>query len=47
MIDLFANIQRHTLSVADRRPTVFVTELSPVQRQILKLLKIPITTYGQ
>ena len=47
MIDLFANIQRHTLSVAGRTPTVFVTELSPLQRQILKLLNIPTTTYGQ
>ncbi len=47
VIDLFANVQRHTLSVGRQPPTVFVTELSPLQRQILKLLNIPTTTYGR
>jgi transposase len=47
VIDLFANVQRHTLSTAGRSPTVFVTNLSPVQRQILKLLKVPLTNYGR
>jgi transposase len=47
LIDLFEGIQRHTLLSARRRPSIFVTDLSPRQRRILKLLDIPRTTYGQ
>jgi transposase len=47
LIDLLEGIQRHTLLSAKRRPTAFVTDLSPRQRRILKLLDIPRTTYGQ
>ena len=46
MIDLFDDIQRHTLHTEGRAPTVFVTELSDLQRRILKLLGIPATEYG-
>jgi transposase len=46
LIDLFEGIQRHTLLSARRRPRAFVTDLSPLQRRILKLLAQPRTTYG-
>jgi len=46
LIDLFENVQRHTLLSAKRRPKAFVTDLSPLQRRILKLLGQPRTTYG-
>jgi transposase len=45
VIDLFADIHRHTLRGEDKDPTVFVTELSSLQRRILKLLGIPATKY--
>ena len=46
LIDLFDPIQRHELHQPGGRPTVFVTELSPVHRRILRLLNIPAATYG-
>jgi len=46
LIDLFEPIQRHELHQPGGRPTVFVTELSPVHRRILRLLNIPAATYG-
>jgi transposase len=46
VIDLFDDIQRHTLHPEGRAPTVFVTELSDLQRRILRLLGIPATEYG-
>lgn len=46
LIDLFEGIQRHTLLSARRRPRAFVTDLSRLQRRILKLLGQPRTTYG-
>ena len=45
VIDLFADIHRHTLHEKGKDPTVFVTELSTLQRRILKLLGIPIAKY--
>ena len=45
VIDLFADIQRHTLHSDGQAPTVFVTELSALQRRILKLLGVPTTKY--
>ncbi len=45
VIDLFADIHRHTLHSDDEAPTVFVTELSALQRRILKLLGVPTTKY--
>jgi transposase len=46
LIDVFQDIQRHMLLAARRRPRTFVSNLSPLQRRILKLLAIPRTTYG-
>ena len=45
VIDLFDDIYRHTLSDDSHAPTVFVTELSDLQRRILKLLGVPPTAY--
>jgi transposase len=46
VFDLFDNIQRHTLHLPGQPPMMLVTELSPAQRKILKLLGIPPETYG-
>ena len=46
LIDLFEPVQRHTLLSGRRKPRAFVTDLSRLQRQILKLLGVPKTTYG-
>jgi transposase len=45
VIDLFDDIQRHTLHSDEEAPTVFVTELSTLQRRILKLLGVPAAKY--
>jgi transposase len=45
IIDIFEPIQRHTLTTGTRSET-FVTELSPLQRQILKLLGMSPKDYG-
>jgi len=45
VIDLFDDIYRHTLPSPHGAPLVFVTELSKLQRRILKLLRIPMTHY--
>ena len=45
LIDLFDDIQRHTLDANGHTPTVFVTELSALQRRILKLLGFPASNY--
>jgi transposase len=45
VIDLFNDIHRHMLHSDDEAPTVFVTELSALQRRILKLLGVPATEY--
>ena len=45
-IDVFENIQRHTLQRRGAKDEVIVTDLSPLQRQLLKLLKIAPTHYG-
>ena len=38
LIDLFEDVQRHSLRVGKRPPVVFTTELSQLQRRILRLL---------
>jgi transposase len=38
LIDLFDEVQRHTLQVGRRPPVVFTTELSRLQRRLLRLL---------
>jgi transposase len=45
VIDLFDDVYRHTLRDDSQVPTVFVTELSDLQRRILKLLGVPPTEY--
>ena len=47
LIDLFEPAQRHTLTVRGHDSTTFVTELTALQRRILKLLGIPANPYGQ
>lgn len=47
VLDLFDNVQRHTLTIGEQPPAELVTELSPLQRKILKLLKIPSQEYGR
>ena len=46
LIDLFDNVQRHVLRSSDQTRTVLVTELSRVQRRILRLLGVPRDQYG-
>jgi transposase len=46
VFDAFEPIQRHLLNRSDGGEETLATELSPLQRQILKLLKIPAATYG-
>ena len=48
VIDLFANIQRHELRTSDVGQSVtFVTELSDLQRKVLRLLGVPLDGYGK
>ena len=41
VIDLFEDVQRHTLSAGQPPSTVFTTELTKLQRRILRLLGMP------
>ena len=47
VFDLFDNVQRHTLSIEGQSPTELVTEFSPLQRKLLKLLRLPHQEYGR
>jgi len=47
LIDLFDPIQRHEIQQASEATTVVVTELTVLQRQLLQLLHIPASDYGQ
>lgn len=38
VIDLFEEVQRHELRAADQPPVSFTTELTPLQRKVLRLL---------
>lgn len=46
ILDLFDNIQRHELREPKRTPEIMVTELSPIQRKMLKLLGVSPRSYG-
>lgn len=46
VLDLFDPIQRHTLTHTQSPSAVMVTDLSPVQRQLLRLLGMPAKNYG-
>ena len=45
LLDIFEIVQRHTLVANDEQPDVLVTELSDLQRKLLKLLGLPATDY--
>ncbi len=47
LIDVFEIVQRHTLRSHDGQTEVLVTELSDLQRKLLKLLGIPSSDYGR
>ena len=46
LLDLFDPIQRHEIHQPGKAPTVIVTELTPLQRRLLRLLRIPASSYG-
>lgn len=46
VIDLFESVQRHTLTHHRRSPEVMVTELTRLQRRLLKLLALSAEDYG-
>jgi transposase len=46
IVDLFDGIQRHELSLPNREPEVMLTQLSPLQKNILKLLRVATASYG-
>jgi len=41
VIDLFEDVQRHELATEGRTAVVFLTDLTGLQRKILRLLGIP------
>lgn len=45
VIDLFESVQRHTLETSAGETTTAVTELTPLQRQVLRLLGVPVSAY--
>ena len=46
VIEVFEPIQRHLLMVGDNEPECLVTELTPLQRQIIKLVGLSPAEYG-
>ena len=46
LLDLFDGVQCHELTLPGHEPEVMVTELSPLQKQVLKLLGISDKSYG-
>ncbi len=46
LIDLFDSIQRHEIHQPGQEPTITVTQLTPLQRQLLQLLGISDKDYG-
>jgi len=47
LIDLFESVQRHTLTQARRPPEVLLTDLTRLQRNLLKLLSLAAHDYGR
>jgi len=47
LIDVFDPIQRHEIHRPGQPPIVVVTELTSLQRRLLRLLRIPVSDYGQ
>lgn len=46
VFDAFNNVQRHSLEVDGQPPNVLITQLSPLQRTVLRLLRHSPETYG-
>jgi hypothetical protein len=46
VIDLFESVQRHTLEDRQHPTEVMVTELTRLQRKLLKLIGLPAKDYG-
>ncbi|MGH9610084.1 MAG: IS1634 family transposase [Candidatus Acidiferrales bacterium] len=46
LIELFEPVQRHVLQIGDGEPQIMITELTPVQRQVIELLGLSPDTYG-
>ena len=46
VFDLFESVQRHTLTHRQRSPEIMVTELTRLQRRLLKLLGLSAKDYG-
>lgn len=46
LIELFEPVQRHVLQIGDSEPQLMITELTPVQRQVLDLLGLSPDSYG-
>ena len=46
LIDLFEMVQRHTLETTAAATSTAVTELTSLQRQVLRLLRLPANTYA-
>lgn len=47
ILDIFDNVQRHTLSGGTAEPKTFVTQLSPLQRQIASWFGLSPRHYGR
>ena len=47
VLDAFESVQRHVVTLPDGTEQTLVTELSPLQREILQLLRINPTQYGR
>ena len=47
VIEVFEPIQRHVLLLGDNEPQCLVTEVTNLQRQILKLLGLSPADYGR
>jgi transposase len=45
MIDVFSPIQRHVLTCRGEEPFLLLTELAPLHRKLLRLLRLPSTIY--
>ena len=46
ILEIFEPIRRHVLYVGDAEPQSLVTDLSPLHREIIRLLGLPSTDYG-
>jgi hypothetical protein len=47
VFDVFEPVQRHVVSLPDGSEEVLVTELTPLQRQIIRLLGLDPSRYGR